>query len=115
MQWNLSIEDTTGTQLAVLHAVEPLYRRYLYSSVSFSAQKSYLTGHYLDLEKGVTVSQCSLRAQWVTGEKETKEDSKLCDTLSEDTYTRTHTHTHTHTHTYTRTHARTHTHTHTQQ
>ena len=26
IQWNLSIEDTTGTQLAVLYTVEPLYR-----------------------------------------------------------------------------------------
>ncbi len=26
MQWNLSIEDTTGTQLAVLYTAEPLYR-----------------------------------------------------------------------------------------
>ena len=26
VQWNLSIEDTTGTQLAVLCTVEPLYR-----------------------------------------------------------------------------------------
>ena len=26
MQWNLSIEDTTGTHLAVLYTVEPLYR-----------------------------------------------------------------------------------------
>ena len=26
LQWNLSIEDTTGTQLAVLYTVEPLYR-----------------------------------------------------------------------------------------
>ena len=25
-QWNLSIEDTIGTQLAVLYTVEPLYR-----------------------------------------------------------------------------------------
>ena len=26
VQWNLSIEDTIGTQLAVLYTVEPLYR-----------------------------------------------------------------------------------------
>ena len=26
IQWNLSIEDTIGTQLAVLYIVEPLYR-----------------------------------------------------------------------------------------
>ena len=26
IQWNLSIEDTIGTQLAVLYTVEPLYR-----------------------------------------------------------------------------------------
>ena len=26
LQWNLSIEDTIGTQLAVLYTVEPLYR-----------------------------------------------------------------------------------------
>ena len=26
VQWNLSIEDTTGTQLPVLYTVEPLYR-----------------------------------------------------------------------------------------
>ena len=26
IQWNLSIEDTSGTQLAVLYTVEPLYR-----------------------------------------------------------------------------------------
>ena len=26
IQWNLSIEDTTGTQMAVLYTVEPLYR-----------------------------------------------------------------------------------------
>ena len=26
VQWNLSIKDTTGTQLAVLYTVEPLYR-----------------------------------------------------------------------------------------
>ena len=26
LQWNLSIADTTGTQLAVLYTVEPLYR-----------------------------------------------------------------------------------------
>ena len=26
LQWNLSIEDTSGTQLAVLYTVEPLYR-----------------------------------------------------------------------------------------
>ena len=26
VHWNLSIEDTTGTQLAVLYTVEPLYR-----------------------------------------------------------------------------------------
>ena len=26
LQWNFSIEDTTGTQLAVLYTVEPLYR-----------------------------------------------------------------------------------------
>ena len=25
IQWNLSIEATIGTQLAVLHTVEPLY------------------------------------------------------------------------------------------
>ena len=28
IQWNLSIEDTIGTQLAVLYTVEPLYRRH---------------------------------------------------------------------------------------
>ena len=28
IQWNLSTDDTTGTQLAVLYAVEPLYRRH---------------------------------------------------------------------------------------
>ena len=28
LQWNLSIPDTTGTQLAVLYTVEPLYRRH---------------------------------------------------------------------------------------
>ena len=26
IQWNLSVEDTNGTQLAVLYTVEPLYR-----------------------------------------------------------------------------------------
>ena len=26
VQWNLSIENTIGTQLAVLYTVEPLYR-----------------------------------------------------------------------------------------
>ena len=26
IQWNLSIEGTTGTQLAALYTVEPLYR-----------------------------------------------------------------------------------------
>ena len=26
IQWNLSIEDTIGTQLVVLYTVEPLYR-----------------------------------------------------------------------------------------
>ena len=26
IQWNLSIENTTGTQLGVLYTVEPLYR-----------------------------------------------------------------------------------------
>ena len=26
VQWNLSIEDTIGTRLAVLYRVEPLYR-----------------------------------------------------------------------------------------
>ena len=29
LQWNLSIEDTIGTQLAVLYTVEPLYRGHL--------------------------------------------------------------------------------------
>ena len=28
IQWNLSIKDTNGTQLAVLYTVEPLYRGY---------------------------------------------------------------------------------------
>ena len=32
IQWNLSIEDTTGTQLAVLYTVEPLYRGHLWDS-----------------------------------------------------------------------------------
>ena len=52
IQWNLSIEDTIGTQLAVLYTVEPLY-----------------SGHHWDpagcpVLKGVLNSEVDLQTMW---------------------------------------------------
>ena len=36
VQWNLSIEDTIGTQLALLYTVEPLYRGHNWDPAGFT-------------------------------------------------------------------------------
>ena len=53
LQWNLSIEDTLGTQLALLYTVEPLYRGHPWDPAGCPVYSGSVPNSNVDLYTGL--------------------------------------------------------------